>query len=676
MNTLSTSTQLVIVGQAGTPSRREVSVSFNPPLKDPVPKGEIEAQIVRSNSKGESTVRLSDGREVQARITPPLPRGTELKLRITHAGEKAQTLRFELPQATVPSKSADQAASSAAATSTNATATKGAQLPLDGLKAVLTGTHTAQPTSKGAPLTLPSTPIEVRVTGHTPASNQTGSSQLILTVLSPTNRGTQDFTVQLPQKLPVGTTLNIKPSGNPSTTTGQPVKVSIESINVKPEALPQPSTPSTQGRTEALAPRTIPVSQTQVSKPLEQLILQKLSAAPETAQAQVKQPLSEAPRVRLYPVQNAPVTVSLSAQKTLQFETPVSLNRGAEASALPVKDVPVLRTPSPIPVDGHARISFKPTPTGKPSGTITAINQVVFTPAPAAGAAQHGQQVAVIQSQMGDGFYSIKLEGRPPLIIQAPSETPLPVGTKLVLSNKPDGTTMINQIITPSLTPGAQVQEAMGQKWDGLFKALEMLYQKGHEDAGTKLYDSLPRLGEGFIGPFLSFAEAVAKNDISRFVDRDTVNILRALGVDLSADTSQLNMAARNDAGDNSWRSLIFPFLENYGDTPDQGHFFWKRDKGGDGKAPSSQFVFRFGLSELGPIHLDGRVDGMSLVLNMKLERPLSEDAEQGLRKLVENVGSGYGFDAKIDIQVLEELPPPPVTGAELSSDTQFNMNV
>jgi hypothetical protein len=60
----------------------------------------------------------------------------------------------------------------------------------------------------------------------------------------------------------------------------------------------------------------------------------------------------------------------------------------------------------------------------------------------------------------------------------------------------------------------------------------------------------------------------------------------------------------------------------------------------------------------------------------MKLEKPIDKQFEQGLRKLVENVGSGYGYDAKIDIQVLEELPPLPVIGAELQDSNHYNMNV
>jgi hypothetical protein len=683
MNTLlGAQTQLVIVGQVGTPSRRDVSVSFTPPLKEPIPKGEVEAEIIRSNSKGEATVRFKDGREAQAKITPPLPEGTALKIRITHAGAQAKTVRFELPTSNVPAKTEGTPQQSAAAqqTQTSSTASKAPPIPLESLKTMLTNTHTAAPVQKGAPLTLPSTAAEVKVTGHTPANSQGGAAQLILTLVSSTSRQTQDFTVSLPQKLPIGTTLTIKPSANTiaAPAAGKPVQVSIESISLKPESLPQAKVPAppSAGATP-LPPRSIPVSQTQFTKPLEQLILQKLAAQPDVEQTQVKQPLKEAPTLRLYPLQNAPVKMMLNPQKILQFETPVSLEKSAEQAPLSSKEIPAFRTPAPLPVDGHARVSFQTAPTLKAPTDLPPLNQVIFISGPTAQASQKGQQVATVQSQMGEGFYSIKIDSRPPLIVQAPSQTPLPVGTKLVLASKPDGTTVITQTILPQLTPGAQVQEALGQKWDGLFKALETLYQRGHDAEGTKLYDSLPRMGEGFIGPFLSFAEAVSKNDISRFIDKDTVNILRALGIDLSADTSQLNMAARPDnSGDNNWRSLIFPFLENYGDTPDQGHFFWKREKGDKGKAPTSQFVFRFGLSEMGPVHLDGRVDGKTLTLNMKLEKPIDKQFEQGLRKLVENVGSGYGYDAKIDIQVLEELPPLPVIGAELQDSNHYNMNV
>lgn len=711
---LGTQAQLIIVGQAGTPSRRDVSVSFTPPLKDP-PKGEFEGEIIRSNTKGDATIRLKDGREVSAQIRPPLPQGTQLKMRVVAAGAQAKTLRFELPTSPAPrapntpdadlpvqgGRAPQSPAGNTGATAPNNTANTQAQtppttqIPLDKIKAILTGTHNAESTQKGTPLTLPSTPVEVRVTGHSP-QHQTGMTQLILTLVSSTNRQTQDFTLTLPEKLPVGTTLTVvkDPAAKPSAGN---IPVKIDAIGIKAEQVPtSPPLPTHSAPSTQTAPSpTLPPASVKLSNSLETLILKALGAERPTPtvapQPSAQSSANTEPRIRLYPAPNVPVKVTLSSKGTPQFETPVTLQKGASIPATNAANIPTIKTTVPLPAEGSITLTFTaknaaastPAPTASaPTQTsaqtpLPAIQSATLTASTPTVNASTGTQVATVLSQMGDGFYSIQPEGRPPLIVQAPSEKPLPVGTKLVLGTKPDGATIITQIILPTLSPAAQAQDAMGTKWDGLFKAIESLYKAGNDSEGTKLYDSIPRMDKGFLGPFMVFADAVSKNDISRFVDRDTVNILRALGIDLSADVSQLHMASRADqASDNQWRNLIFPFLENYGDTPEQGNFFWKRDKSGDGKQPSSQFIFRFGLSELGPIHLDGRVDGKVLNLNMKLENSVDKNFVKGLKALVDNVGSAYGFQAQIDVQVVEELPPPPIDKTTPASNHKLNMNI
>jgi len=249
---------------------------------------------------------------------------------------------------------------------------------------------------------------------------------------------------------------------------------------------------------------------------------------------------------------------------------------------------------------------------------------------------------AMVIASDGKGQMTLSLQNGLTLNVQ--SSQPMPVGTQVMLGLKPNGDVEVVDMLLPAADAKASLISKLLVSWDGLDKALERL-QQTNPAAAQQLLKPLPSLAKGLLPGFVQFMNAVKGAQLEDLFNKDALEALRSIGLEgqLRQDVQQMHALHQKAQEDATWRSFIFPYVEDQQDQqPKQGSFYWRSDH--DGEESSHRFVMNMSLSALGTIQLDGLVKGKNLYLKMRTIQDLGPEITQGIQDVVKNTLEKLGW--------------------------------
>ncbi|MFT7432488.1 MAG: hypothetical protein ACI9TY_000100 [Alphaproteobacteria bacterium] len=244
------------------------------------------------------------------------------------------------------------------------------------------------------------------------------------------------------------------------------------------------------------------------------------------------------------------------------------------------------------------------------------------------------QHSGTVTEQKGDGKITLSFaDGK---IIDVKAKTAIPIGAKVTVMIAEDGVPEIIQTQIPQTVSQAITLTHMANKWSTLLKSLNALKYASPSD-GQQLKNNLPNLEkETFLPNLISFIDAVNTKSMKRLAGEETLNLLKALGIDFSADIKNLQATTqKNSEQPESWRALLFPYLEGEDADPRQGGFFWHNQEDEDGHAENTRFIVHLELTAMGAIQIDGLVQKSDIQLKLSTGTPLEEEHVQGIKSVV-----------------------------------------
>ncbi|MBI1363333.1 MAG: hypothetical protein GC134_05060 [Proteobacteria bacterium] len=660
---INTANLLLVTDTALLGSQRYVRIENIQGLPAAVDTGSVlRAEVIGTDGK-QSTLQLADGTTIKADITPQLPIGSRLTL-LTQPDNTASLLRYLAP----PRRDAEPAPGQPQTAGTSQSqqpaaqqqSTQPSQLPP---QTPLIQIAVKLPTAEGKsplPQVGASLPLNVEpgkpvpAVGATVLGQITGEPENGVQTLELTNK--TRLQVPVPPIFPPRTEVQLKilsPTAARIERLNTPVLANLvpqaaEKTAQQQVSEPQPSTASQPALPQPLASGVRPL------QPLPTALVQQ--AAP--GQAAVLE-ATILPAEEGQPPQVA--NLRLPDGQTVKINTPTPLQEGQTVAIRIRADglvdiLPVTQSSAPKAINRNDTSPQQ----GQGQGTQTP-QQDTKQPQP-------GQTVlaqATVNQRVDSATYQLKFDNG--LTVQVHSERPLHVGAQLSVRLLPDGhAEILNMALPKAANPKAAGLLNFSLGWSNLTKAIQSL-QANHPDALADLKDRLPTLDDTALPNLMRFAEAVTTRNLEVLFGKDTLNILRALGLDgaLSNDMNSLH-TLHQKAPENQqdmWRGMVFPYWNEEDDQPRQGQFFWRnqRDDHGGSDREHVRFVVNFSLSKMGSLQLDGLVRERDMQLKLRTVEPLTEPEADGLYKVVQKALVDAGMTGSIDVEGVTHFEVDPV---------------
>lgn len=630
------------------------TLTFNPPLPANLQGKPLNLTVVQSKADGTATLQLPSGQQLTATVSPPLATGAQLN--------------FTPPQTNLPVTTAVARLLPPPPAQSAPAPTPAAPVPAPAPQLTLT-TPPQLVNTLSVPLppnTLPPSPLAVLLPAATQLPAQLPPTATLVPTAPLLPNGTQPATLTLPQPATPGTPLP-QPLTLPVTlATGQPLQPQQPIQLTLPANTPAVALP---GQPQTVVLTTFTTS----SAPLTPTPASTPAAIPTPLPAPASVQITLAPA-------NAPATPQ-TAPQNLPNSTPNLLN----ATVLPQ-----LSNPSAAPAGqnillSNGKLATVQSPQPLPTGTqltmeINPLNNTatVLRLQPASSTSQQLAQnhsnppsaqptpTQTLQAPPPPGtVLQGTISGQSPgnlltLTITSPAQfqgqtltvtadKPLPLGTTLTATIQQGGTAQITALTLPTPYVRTHALTNLAQSWPNLTQGLQSL-QSQHPGHAAQLAQRIPQLG-ALLPTLLPYLDAIQRNAPDRAFGAETTNLLRALGVDLSPDVNQLHtLQQRNEEG---WRGVLFPYVENQGENPRQGGFFWRRHKSEDEKKPAStRFVVELSLSQMGDVQLDGLLAYPELWLKLRRHTQAEPDFIEGLQKLVQAALEEFGLTGGIGVEV------------------------
>ncbi len=240
----------------------------------------------------------------------------------------------------------------------------------------------------------------------------------------------------------------------------------------------------------------------------------------------------------------------------------------------------------------------------------------------------------------------------------------LPVGSHISVHIMPDGHAEILDIVMPKGSDRSNALLRFSLSWDTLAQAMSNLEDSNPEGA-EKLKSVLPEANEKLLPKLLQLSHSITTQNMRSFFGDDVLNMLRALGLDgmLQSDAAQLNNLHQKPDAPDGWRALMFPYLDDQNQTLQQGSFFWRKHKKKNPEdGDSLRFVLNVKMSELGPIQLDGLMQGKDVMhIKIRMTQGISEAEHKGLEELVQNSLSAVGLRGTLQIETVSFFETDPL---------------
>lgn len=257
----------------------------------------------------------------------------------------------------------------------------------------------------------------------------------------------------------------------------------------------------------------------------------------------------------------------------------------------------------------------------------------------------------------------------------------LPVGSQISVHIMPDGHAEILDMVLPKGSERHNALLRFSLAWDTLTQAVDEL-ETQDPAAAAKLKRTLPHANEQLLPKLVQLSQSITQQNMRAFFGDDVLNILKALGLDgmLQNDAKQLhNLHQKPDTPD-GWRAMMFPYLDDQSQKIHQGSFFWRRHKKQQAEeADSLRFVLNVHLSQLGPVQLDGLMQGKETMhLKLRMTQGMAEADEKGLQQLVQNSLAAVGLRGTIQTETVSFFETDPLHDMLVPDEDEdhHNLNV
>ena len=673
-------------------------------LQGRIVQGEVKAQ----HKDGSFQIKLSSGETIRANIEPPPPVGSKITFSIPKQGE-AKVLELLTPddkktndkqpqQQQTKEGTAKQSAAAAATANKTATDLKTVAAPQTTSKPAPAPTaqgQTASPTAvqnqaipqtaaaaavktelpqiltnllgkeislslpaKAAevPLNIPAKEVQFALRVTSPPQGQ-AATQTLTPIAQPTMPTLQ---AKFPQPLPVQTALVVQP-----TATSTPQQPQVQVVQVL-QAAPPPNL--------AVEASPAPVRHILSSEQATQVLQQAKIIVPKNLPADFPRNttlhatvVGTPPKVTTAG-QVLQQSVHLPSGRQLTLQTPLPLPEGTTMAIRITTDgvSEILRLVNADGIGKHHRFIPSRNPDGG-QDVIRGNSERTGTPLPQQPSAAktplqnftpNSIHIGTVVAQGEKGMHLLSFQDGSQLQVQAGRNFPL--GAQITITITAEGNAQILDITLPSGTARTNALTNLSLRWEGLEKAMAELSNQ-RPDLAADFKNNLPHLGKGFLPSFINFIDAISRESLERFAGNETLNILRAMGVDLSGDMHGLNQLQQKGDNADSWRALLFPYVENEDEPPRQGGFFWRQDGGEDGENIHTRFVVNIALSNLGPMQLDGLMHEQDLTLKLRMQKPVDDTFVRELKSVVRQILDQADLTGDIHIEKTEYFDTDPL---------------
>lgn len=238
---------------------------------------------------------------------------------------------------------------------------------------------------------------------------------------------------------------------------------------------------------------------------------------------------------------------------------------------------------------------------------------------------------------------------------------PLPSGTTLTVSAQVE----TEPTMQPTLPMVAEQQMAEAAKRD--LAALEDGFRwldTNHPDMMRDVVQRLPHTDSKMVSSLLFFIANLKQGDVTEFFGKRATRQLELNAPGMLArlrdDMGQIS-ASLADPPLANWLMIPLPML--HGQEMHQARLYVSRDPEGEkqsgGSDKGQRFLLEVGLSELGPLQLDGfvrqREHGKSFDLMIRSNQPLPNETEQGIRAIFNNSMQVTGMAGQVIFQQGEQ---------------------
>ena len=553
------------------------------------------------------------------------------------------------------------------------------------------------------PATTPQTPSvsQQPVTGQQPAASQPANSQPIIS---------NQTTNQQPVKPTIPTPAAIQTNANQTSLqakfqTPLPLKSEV-TLQVTPnnsakviDAKP-PSPVAVSGPIKLMQPVALTnvaeISSNFTPKQYQQIITQTrimpIETPPQAGTTLIAKTLGKpilieqnTPTITNANIQTNIVNAGQSHQQTLQLDnglklimktplpisegTPMAIRFTADGVAEVLRVLPQAKTSSHVPiVSGNE---------GRPDGSA---NQQAA--AKHHGAAQNSSNQAplkpgsihlgTITSQGDKGVHTLTFQDGRTFQVQAART--LPINAQVKISVTPEGNAQIVELTLPAGTTKTNTLTSLSLRWENMEKAISVL-QRNNPELAQKLTDNIPK-PSNFLPALMSFSEAIASNSLEKILNTETLNVLRALGIDFTSDMNGLNQLQQKNDSPDSWRSFLFPYIENEGEDPRQGSFFWRnQNEEGDSDNKHVRFVVNMAMSNIGSFQIDGLMHDKNLNIKLRLHEMTEPSFEAGLKLIYKATLDKLGLTGDITVESTDYFEADPLYEV-LSQHEQINVTI
>lgn len=496
----------------------------------------------------------------------------------------------------------------------------------------------------------------ISVNGQPPelAVLQSGLSQepevIISDNLRPTTQSTD--TTNAPPSAPkitvVGTIISPPPDQQPTTSNQQSHLPKGSQLSLKIVSLTIPSLPNQQSSNQ---PQTI--ISTTTTKPESHAVFPNSYAA-------YSRSLPDAPTLPVIspPLQSKQIPTAPPQQIAQTVHNYPTTSNETEASAISIHPTLQPTTSAELP----------------PSGKVLQIGQ-------------HIAAIVINSDTNGEAILQTPLG-----IIRLQAETPLPnnshvifeldkILTPEILENTNNQQLITNHHLSPApVTQLARNPGALGNIFSLLAnfssnaalnfinKTIPTILQSAH----NQTYTSEPS-SHNILASLLTFTIALRSGDFRAWLGHSNVKFLEDNGYDdlLKKAEAEFMLISRQfvDTPEKQWQSLFFPIAVD-GELQ-QARLFVKRDrrqKEKDGKLfneEDTRFVLEMDLSQLGEMQMDGfvRRDNASIKFDLIIRShiPLSQNLQQDILEIYNNIGELTGYTGNINFQNMKEFPVNPM---------------
>lgn len=653
--------QIANASSKGVP--KDASIQLKTPLPDSMQGKVIKGKVEIQNSDGTYKVSLPSGKTVDAQINPPPKIGSQISFIQLKTGETKLTEMVVDTFKDTPKNSAQEKGSqtptqqnnqhsvgqkNASLQQTNASKTTTEQPQITNQNLNQTATKVSEPPKQDPFATLrPLVGQNIQVKSLDGKPLPTVQNALTV-VVSKNENGQQTLRPQQPNS-PLPT-----------------FKASFD-IKVPEQTILKLNINNTQAKILEITPPKGSIESTNQSTASVQTATPKPNLTPMQSQAiilsaKVSQPTNLLPQGSLLHVQNIesseplpPLTQNITnasghkTQETIpQFKTIFHSPSGQKFEIVSQVDIPK-NTPLQLQNTNQGIVVKQVLNETLPIQNNPKASQIQIP--------NNQPVIAQVTNNLSSSMVSIKLENG--VLAEVKTPIPLPNGTNIQVILNDDGLLEILPQSIPKTLSKATTLTEMANQWQNLKQSIEVL-QKLHPESAQNLKENIPHIGkESFLPKLISFIDSVNHQSLQRLSGDETLNLLKAIGIDFSHDLTGLhNATQKNTETPENWRALIFPYLENDSDDPKQGGFFWHQSEDDSGKKTGTRFLTHVHLNGLGETQLDGYIQEKDIHLKLTTETPLDESEVFALKSIVgqtlENMGYTGGIEAYVSDKKLE----------------------